>query len=70
MKDKLAQLSKENLEEILLRVYEVHQKDVEHYIGKLKQEETRDDKLLLGIHQTRVERIDRYVDSLLKKNES
>lgn len=62
MKDKLNSLSKEELVEILFRVYDVHQKDVEYYTVK-------EDKILLGVHQTRLERIDRYVDSALNKNE-
>jgi hypothetical protein len=62
MKDKLNNLSKEDLVEILFRVYDVHQKDVEFYTVK-------EDKILLGVHQSRVERIDRYVDSALNKNE-
>jgi hypothetical protein len=60
MKDKLNSLSKENLVEILFRVYHVHQKDVEYY-------EAREDKLLKAVHETRVARIEHYVESALNK---
>ena len=60
MKDKLNNLSKEDLVEILFRVYDVHQKDVEFHTA-------REDKLLKGVHETRVARIEHYVNSALNK---
>lgn len=69
MKEKLERLNKEDLVEILFRVYEVHQKDVEHYEGKLKQEFTSESQLLLNIHSERVNRIEQYVESKTKRNE-
>ncbi len=61
MIEKLEKLNKEDLIEILFRIYDVHQKDVVYY-------ESKKDSLLLNIHKTRIERIEQYVNSAIRKN--
>lgn len=61
MINKLNSLNKEDLIEIISRIYEIHQKDVEYYTAK-------ENSLLLNVHKTRVERIENYVESAIQNN--